>query len=109
MFAFSDAFSAVANAASPLTRSAHAISRPLRRPLSASVKPSGDSERTTSANHRFPLDLPSAVVLGAPASIWLPVPLAPLLRNLVERPVWREVVAGSSLARQGHVQLRRAS
>ena len=41
MFAVSDALSAVASAASPLTKSAHRISKPLRLPLSANTNLSG--------------------------------------------------------------------
>jgi len=41
--ALSEAFSAVASAASPLTKSAHLISNPLRRPFKTNVKPVGES------------------------------------------------------------------
>src|ERR1022692_1002099 len=43
IFAVSDALRAVASAASPLTKSAQLTSSPLRRPLSAKVKPSAES------------------------------------------------------------------
>src|SRR5882757_1173144 len=42
MLAVREAFSAVASAASPVTRSAHLMSSPLRFPLSAKVNPTDD-------------------------------------------------------------------